>query len=1119
MRSDDSAKMRDQGRGDDRLLERVCRGGFILIVMSMLAGAPAATAAEPAAPPQRDIQDSILYFLLVDRFEDGDSSNNTGGYPAAAGSAVHGYNPNNWVFYHGGDLMGIEQRLDYLQGLGVDKLWLTPVFVNKPVQGSGSQTSAGFHGYWITDFLNVDPHLGSNADLERLVGKLGERGMGLFLDIVTNHTADVIRFAENQYTYRPLSQPPYTPVVPAAEANRKNPAWLNDPQFYHNRGDSTFSGESSVYGDFFGLDDLATGDPRVVAGMIEIYAEWIRRLPLAGFRIDTVKHVHVDFWREFAPAMRAAAEAHGRQDFFQFGEVWTGDARLLSEFSTYGEVDATLDFGFAYAARRFFSQSGAAGDLAAFFAADDWYRDPWRSAHLQPTFLENHDGGMGRWTWFMRTDNPGMGEAQQLRLFQMAHAFLLFARGVPVLYYGSEQGFAGGGEPDARARESMFPSRIAAYNSINLLGTSRTTADSNFDTNHPLYRAIATMAGVYREHRALRRGAQGIRMAAGNEGFAFARIDREELVEYIVVFNNHRTQSRSWQIPTKSPDNRFHLVLDLERGRVAHGAETVATGPDGLLTVSLPALSYRVYRAERSLPEVAEPLHIAFTHLRDGAGIGFAPLVRDWQRFPGRAEVAVEVTGLDHGEVAFYYRRSGAPDKWQLIAVDDDAPYRVFFRKPADLAADETLDFRAVASDLRNRKATAEVSGLRNRSLDHWLVHLHVPDGNFSGWQLSVAGGGLRGADRQTAAFIGVTGPRERFAFVPIADPTQPVQFELLGPGGSRPLGNPVVAVPAVNPEVFVRSDANRFFTSLAAALRQIEFRVKGPLASGAAALRVEQQQPGSETVSYAAIAPATTDDYGLVFRMDPASGQARLRWDLPFQLRLSVNGEPDRHVRIDPRDAAQFWFDRQREALFLSQAAAENTVVLHYHRPDGDYGNYSSSIFQNFWGLHVWEGAAQPNPSWDRPLKPTATGPFGVTFRVPLTPEAPVLAYILHRGDTKDPGPDQFLDVATFGHEVWQLAGADPDNPYLWVRASGFFRGRSASAQAARDSLAPEWVVPDRIQINALPGIWHQLQHSTDLRQWQSVGDPFLGSGQRDSLPLQQSGGQQNFYRVIVSE
>ena len=234
-----------------------------------------------------------FYFLMADRFANGDTSNDQGGL--TGGRLETGFDPTDKGFYHGGDLKGVTQKLDYIKGLGTSAIWLTPSFKNRPVQGSGENASAGYHGYWITDFTQIDPHLGSNADMKTLVDAAHAKGMKVFFDIITNHTADVIDYEGGQHSYvskearayqdasgkdfddrdyaggttfpalNPDTFAPYKPVFRNdADRTAKTPAWLNDPTMYHNRGDSTFAGESSEYGDFVGLDDLFTERPEVV---------------------------------------------------------------------------------------------------------------------------------------------------------------------------------------------------------------------------------------------------------------------------------------------------------------------------------------------------------------------------------------------------------------------------------------------------------------------------------------------------------------------------------------------------------------------------------------------------------------------------------------------------------------------------------------------------------------------------------------------------------------------------------------------------------------------------------------------------------------------------------------
>ncbi|MCB0034457.1 MAG: hypothetical protein KDE51_10580, partial [Anaerolineales bacterium] len=311
---------------------------------------PPEIAALVTAPARNPIQNDVFYFVMPDRFANGDPSNDTGGI--AGDRLDHGFDPTDKGFFHGGDLTGMTAKLDYLADMGVTSIWMTPVFKNQPVQGSGADISAGYHGYWYVDMTQFDPHFGTNAELETLIAEAHSRGIKIFFDIITNHTADVITYEEGTFGYRNKTDYPYVdangnefddrdyalsgnfpaldqatsfPYTPTfndpAHATLKVPAWLNDPIYYHNRGNSSFSGENSLYGDFFGLDDLFTEHPDVVNGMIDIYKYWISNYDIDGFRVDTVKHVNLEFWQQFMPAILDHAAAEGKDDFFVFGEV------------------------------------------------------------------------------------------------------------------------------------------------------------------------------------------------------------------------------------------------------------------------------------------------------------------------------------------------------------------------------------------------------------------------------------------------------------------------------------------------------------------------------------------------------------------------------------------------------------------------------------------------------------------------------------------------------------------------------------------------------------------------------------------------------------------------------
>lgn len=600
-----------------------------------------AGSAEPLNNPRRPIEDEVMYFVMPDRFADGDASNNTGGL--TGGADDHGYDPTHKGYFHGGDFKGVLQQLDYLQELGVSALWLTPIFKNKPVQGDPPYRSAGYHGYWITDFTQVDPHLGSNADFKALVDAAHQRGMKVIMDIVTNHTADVIQYRDcngekSDYLYRSMADYPYQkrcgkngadinpgflgddevhqttenfarlvdldyayqPWIPEGEETVKVPGWLNDPRYYHNRGNSLWEGESNQYGDFAGLDDLYTENPRVLEGMIEIYRQWIREFKVDGFRIDTAKHVNDSFWRGFIPAMQRQANALGLKDFYIFGEVYGFEPNFLGRYTREAAFPAVLDFALQSAIRQVISQQKAPSVLAQLFAQDHEYQGDPRGALILPTFLGNHD--MGRFGYALREDLGADTDAEELlQRDELAHALLFFSRGVPVIYYGDEQGFTGIGN-DQEARQDMFPSQVPSYNNTPSIGTSRSTAEENFDRAHPLFQAFSRMAQLYHSEPGLRRGQQQVVYAADKPGLLILR--RSEAAtstapgsSYLVVINTaEKTQTLNLDQAELAGD--WQPLLCSVAGEVAE-EERLST-QNGQIQLKMPALSYGVYRSSGS---------------------------------------------------------------------------------------------------------------------------------------------------------------------------------------------------------------------------------------------------------------------------------------------------------------------------------------------------------------------------------------------------------------------------------------------------------------------------------------------------------------------------------------
>ena len=597
----------------------------ILVAAALSLQGVAAPAASPADYRLRAPQDEVVYFVLPDRFANGDPKNDRGGLKGDR--LKTGFDPAAKGFYHGGDLKGLTQHLDYIQGLGATAVWFAPVFKNKAVQGPKGDESAGYHGYWITDFTAVDPHFGTNAEFKLFVDAAHARGMKVYMDIVVNHTADVIQYREGatqSFPYRSKGDYPfsrrggpdgpainlgfgddndpspanwshltdpafaYTPYVPAGEEHAKVPDWLNDPQWYHNRGNTNWQGESAQYGDFVGLDDVATENPRVLAGFIEIYGGWIDRFGVDGFRIDTAKHVNPEFWRGFVPAMLARAKARGIPNFHIFGEVATGDydPALLASWTRNAGLPATLDFAFAHAAVSAASGSTGTQELARLIDDDVLYEGGAGTALIQPTFLGNHDAG--RVGLFMTQMAPKADRDELLARDMLAHAIMLTMRGVPVIYSGDEQGFVGHGG-DQLARQDMFASKVPQYNDQALLGTTATTAQANFNARHPLYILIAELSAVRRATPALTSGRSMVRLFSDKPGlFVLSRFDPATGREVVIAYNTSNTP-RSALVPVAARSLAFAPLA---------GQCSPSAAAPGSFRVTLPPLGYAICAAK-----------------------------------------------------------------------------------------------------------------------------------------------------------------------------------------------------------------------------------------------------------------------------------------------------------------------------------------------------------------------------------------------------------------------------------------------------------------------------------------------------------------------------------------
>lgn len=672
--------------------------------------------AQPPAYPA--LASERIYFVMPDRYANGDPANDRGG--ASGGRSVTGYDPADIGWYHGGDLKGLtgvcadtRMGLARVKSLGFTAVWLAPVVVQQSVQGD----SAAYHGYWGLDFTRIDPHFGTNADFAAFVDCAHSLGLKVYLDIVVNHTADVILLSggasyrsPEETPYRDCKGKPYSaqryaggkrfpclsaryqprePIVLPEKRALKRPAWLNDVTRYHNRGDIEFSSCSAgcfEQGDFFGLDDVFTEQPFVVNGLAQVWGDWIRAYKIDGFRVDTAKHVDRAFFRAWTPRIRAAARAAGVRDFEIFGEVFETDAATLASFVRERAVPNVIDFPLQDALMRYAGGSAGARGIATRLSDDDYFRGSDGVAPTPVTFLGNHDVGRAA----LKIKEQGGGEgAELLSRDLLGHSLLYLLRGAPAVFYGDEVGMIGRGG-DKAARQDMFPTKVDEWQSEARVGSSAIATGSSFDrVDHPVAGHLRALGALRDAHPALSRGASFVRHARESV-LVVSRIDREARREYLVAFNAGVEPTRV-TAQTATPNAVWQLLFGPGLG--------VTTNRDGRATIRIPPLSALVYRAafaEGDLPRRG-PARIT-VRVRPDA---FTNLVR----------VGATPTTVDPLSVAFAVRRGGG---WRRLGVDDGAPYGVFV-DPRAFKRGQPLSFIAVARASDGSVSTSPVVTVRVR--------------------------------------------------------------------------------------------------------------------------------------------------------------------------------------------------------------------------------------------------------------------------------------------------------------------------------------------------------------------------------------------------------------------
>lgn len=514
------------------------RRGALLGLAALLLGTGAAAVPTPATPPAVAAgtvtspgplaEGDVIYQVLVDRFSDGDSTNNDSG---------HGeYNPSDLGFYHGGDWKGLTNKLGYIANLGVTAIWISPVSAQQPLSRDGNEAS--YHGYFTRDFATPNEHFGSTAELQTLIDTAHGLGLKMILDVVPNHTADYL--AGTSTTYSPST---YAPASP-----------LNNASYFHHNGDCLFNGTETQTQiencDLGGLDDLDQSNSTVSNYLLSTYQDWVA-MGFDGVRVDAARSIPQPWLATLESSLGVPS----------FGEIFVGDVNYVAPYQNYEW--GVLDFPYFFAARSAFAADTDMNALGDLFAQDYKYANPNRLE----TFLDNHDRAR-----FLTWAND---DYQRLR---SALTFLLTSRGVPVIYYGTEQAMDGNGNA----------SEVPIANKDNRQDMT------SFSQTGSIYTHIKRLTAIKAAYPALRVGTQR-EMWKDTQVYGFSRrVDSTGAEAVTVSSNSWDSQTRT--IPLRAESS---IAVGTVLTNLMNTSDTVTVASGGVtgkqITVTLGEHESKVY--------------------------------------------------------------------------------------------------------------------------------------------------------------------------------------------------------------------------------------------------------------------------------------------------------------------------------------------------------------------------------------------------------------------------------------------------------------------------------------------------------------------------------------------
>lgn len=349
-----------------------------------------------------DWDEAVIYMTCTDRFYDGNTSNNK------AYNTTDVFDKEGSLSYHGGDFAGLEQKLDYLEDLGVNTIWITPIVENsdtKTDDGNGNEIpSTGYHGYWASDFTKLNPHLGTEAEFKSLISAVHARGMKLMVDVVLNHAG----YGTENYFNSILT-----------DTNGNTVKMLRDDS-------NTVTGDD-VYGSLSDLPDFVTENEDVMNQLVKWQTDWVKKYDIDYYRVDTVKHVNSETWAAFKNALTEADA-----EFKMIGEYsGAGYGNTAGELGT-GRMDSLLDFDYNDQAVNFVS-----GNVEGAESFLESRNNSINNTATLGAFLSSHDEDS---LVDKLTKEKGMTEEQALNAAKVAAALQLTSKGQTVIYYGEELG-------------------------------------------------------------------------------------------------------------------------------------------------------------------------------------------------------------------------------------------------------------------------------------------------------------------------------------------------------------------------------------------------------------------------------------------------------------------------------------------------------------------------------------------------------------------------------------------------------------------------------------------------------------------------------------------------------